>query len=52
MMMPSHYYWHAGAGDAAGQAKKKAPEGKFEASDISEKGSVKVKFKRLKKHQE
>lgn len=41
-----------GAGDAAAQAKKKAPEGKFEASDISEKGSVKVKFKRLKKHQE
>ncbi|DBA80639.1 TPA: hypothetical protein ACH3X1_007887 [Trebouxia sp. C0004] len=41
-----------GAGDAAAQANKKAPEGKFEASDVSEKGSVKVKFKRLKKHQE
>ncbi|DBA68705.1 TPA: hypothetical protein ACH3X2_013498 [Trebouxia sp. C0005] len=43
---------HKGAGGAAAQAKKKAPEGKFEASDISEKGSVKVKFKRLKKHPE
>ena len=37
----------AGAEDAAADAMKNVPEGKLEAADISETGSVKIKFRRL-----
>lgn len=45
---------HSGADDVSGDASapvtKKDPEEKFEATNVSEKhGSIKVKFKRLKK---
>lgn len=52
VVLDEAYIWFVGAEESAAHTKKKAPEGKLEAADISEKGSVKIKFKRLKKHPE